>query len=204
LFFSLQAVFRARVKATFAGEELPEIMQDLKVLINTPLNTIIHLIMFRATSALKMITDVFLRQIRRLQLHGLYKSSTWNYRIVSNNIYELEEAARLTPALKKVINAANSMPTTLWFSQKEKDDGALDDLIACGQLTLCRNLANYLHDLKKGSSKSLVWDEIKEYHQEIDAVLEVLELYWQSFRVDPHWLVRKYAEDREEHEQKLA
>ncbi|PHI18614.1 hypothetical protein CEQ90_17090 [Lewinellaceae bacterium SD302] len=200
-YLGIRSMFRARIASAFAGDDLPEIMKDLKVVINTPLATVLHLIVFRATSALKMITDIFLRQIRRLQIHGLYKSMSWKNRIVSNNIYELKGADQLTPELKKVIHAANSMPTTLWFSQNEKKEGALDDLIACGQLTLCSNLADYLKSLKKGSKREMVWNEVKDYHQEIDAVLEVLEHYWQNFRLDPYWMIRMYKDEQAEHEE---
>lgn len=200
-YLGMRSFFRAKVASTFAGEDLPEIMKDLKILINTPLSTVLHLIVFRATSAMKMITDIFLRQIRRLQLKGLHKSLSWNYRIVRNDIYELQGGDQLTPELKKVVNAANNMPTTLWFSQNEKKDGALDDLIACGQLTLCNNLANYLRDLKRGRNKKVVWDEVEDYHQEIDAVLEILEHYWQNFRLDPYWMIRLYKEEQTEHEE---
>lgn len=196
IYWKVRSVFRTKVAETFAGEGLTEIRNDLKVLVKTPLYIIIHLLAFRATSSMKMISDVFLRRIRRLQIHGLYKSSNWNYRIVSNNIYELKDAQKLTPALKKVIDAANNMPTTLWFSQQEKRAGALDDLIACGQLTLCSNLIDYLQAIKKGKKKARVWDQATDYQAELDEVLELVEFYWQRFRVDPYWLIKKYKAER--------
>lgn len=200
VFLYIRAIFRARVSETFAGDELPEIMQNLKILVNTPLYIIIHLLKFRASSALKMITDIFLRRIRELQIKGLFKNATWNYRIVINNIYDLKGADKLTLKLKRVIAAANNMPTTLWFTQKEKDAGVLDDLIACGQLTLCNNLANYIRKLKKDSSKQNGWKNLEHHHQEIDALLTTLETYWQKFRVDPHWLIKQYHTERKQHE----
>lgn len=194
-FIVVRGILVREISATFAGKQLPEILQDFRVLLRTPIYILLYLIKFRALSVLKMVTDVFLRRIRALQLTALYSNPKWNDRVKANNIYTLQgrHTDELGFKLKHVIEAANSMPTTLWFSQIEKKNHMLDDLIAAGQATLCHNLMHYIEKLpnKKFNGEN-IWETTPDVEKDKIAALKVqLEAFWEDFKRDPYWLLNR-------------
>jgi predicted acylesterase/phospholipase RssA len=196
LFYSLKSVIQKEVAGAFGQTQSPEIFKDLGVLLKTPLYILFYLLKFRATSVLVMVMSIFMRRIRRLQLDTLYGSPEWFYRFKSNYIYALEKDDSLPEGMKKTIKAANTMPTTLWFSDKEKKDGVLDDLIACGQFTMCHNLIKYTKKLKTGEFKKTVWDKLsKEKQKEIEDLQKLMEKDWEDFKKDPYWLLNNLKRD---------
>ncbi len=206
LFFGVRGLIHQQVRKTFAGEDLPEILRDFGFLTNTPLYILAYLVKLRVVSVEKMVMDLFLRRIRRLQLSALFDNQNWAGRLQTNNIYTLEHAKGhdMSPAMEAVITLANTMPTTLWFSQKNKDDGMLDSLIACGQISLCYNLKQYnqqLRALKMDYRGSDVWSGLSATEKEVvDEMDRQLEVCWQKFREDPFWLLKEdiaRAEKRE-------
>lgn len=197
LFLMTRSFLVKKISTTFAGNELPRILKDFRVILKTPIYILLYLFEFRATSVLKMVMDIFLRRIRRLQLNSLYESPDWNYRFWANNIYSLKEEKNfeeLPKKMKKAIENANKMPTTLWFSEAEKANGMLDDLIACGQFTLCSNLSNYIQYIKE---KKKIWDQIPTDKQRaIEEILSSIEEAWKKFEEDPYWLLYQYKNKR--------
>ncbi|MFK8162107.1 MAG: patatin-like phospholipase family protein [Lewinella sp.] len=195
MFFTVRKIVIREVSKTFAGGQLPEILKDFGVLTSTPIYILYYLAKFRALSVLKMVMDIFLRRIRQLQISALFASPGWNGRIKNNNIYTLKGAHVDVVGFKmsKVIAAANSMPTTLWFSQEEKDEHMLDNLIAAGQCTLCFNLRKYIDELKtKEYEGKNIWAATPPAQQaNIEQLRRVLEDYWKHFREDPYWLLNE-------------
>lgn len=195
VFLAIRAILVREISATFAGKQLPEILQDFRVLLQTPIYILFYLIKFRALSVMKMVTDVFLRRIRALQLTALYSNPRWNGRIKANNIYTLQgrDTNEIGFKLKRVIEAANTMPTTLWFSQAEKKNHMLDDLIAAGQATLCQNLIYYIEKLPdKNFEGENIWERTPDAEKEkIAALKEKLDAYWIDFKKDPYWLLNR-------------
>jgi len=195
LFFNVRKIVIKEVSKTFAGGQLPEILKDFGVLTSTPIYILYYLAKFRALSVLKMVMDIFLRRIRQLQISALFASPGWNGRIKNNNIYTLKGAHVDVVGFKmsKVIAAANTMPTTLWFSQEEKDEHMLDNLIAAGQCTLCFNLRKYIDELKtKEYEGKNIWAATPPAQQaNIEQLRLVLEDYWKHFREDPYWLLNE-------------
>jgi predicted acylesterase/phospholipase RssA len=193
-YFMAKSKLSDAIEENFGPDQLNEYLKDFKVLIKTPIYILVYLIKFRLTSVLKMVSDVFLRRIRRLSLDALYGSNDWNYRFKSNYIYTLQQNDKdLTPQMVKAVKAANDMPTTLWFTEKEYADGVLNELIACGQFTQCRNLIRYLDRIMAGTYKKKVWDKLTPAYQE-----ELIELNrrmledWEQFKKDPYWLLNKH------------
>jgi len=179
----------------FGTKESPELLKHLKVINRTPLPVLFYLAKLRATSVMKMVSDVFLKRIRSLQLDALYGSEDWRYRIQSNNIYTLERDLSLPEQMKKVIKHANSMPTTLWFSEKEKNAGMLDDLIACGQFTMCYNLLSYINNFRLSNQHKQVWDGLTKAQQKAIDQLEIdLNEDWNRFKSDPYYLLKMYKD----------
>jgi len=128
-------------------------------------------IQLRITSLQAMAGSVFMRRIRELGLNFIYQQYTGDdrYKVVSNFIYELKTTRKFaklklpaevqTPSepLLKVINAAVDMPTTLWFDEKKQ----IDNLIVCGQATICCKLMVYLLD-RHGGDINAFPDEVKD------------------------------------------
>ena len=203
VFFSLRSAFIREISETFAGDELPEILRDFKVITRTPIYIVWYLIKFRANSVLKMVMDIFLRRIRSLQIESLFDDSRWRTRLQVNNIYTLENASEdiIGGEVKKVVEAANKMPTTLWFTEKEKEQNILDDLIACGQLTLCFNLIEYCESLKKENKPKKfddknIWENVpEEDKKKIEALHKELEANWEKFKQDPYWLLNAFKNE---------
>jgi len=199
-YFTAQHFFYKEVSKTFTGAQLPEILQDFKVITRTPVYIVLYLVRFRALSAAKMVTDIFLRRIRRLQLNALYASPKWNGRIKDNNIYTLKSksTAEIGFRMKEVVQSANTMPTTLWFTEEQKENHMLDDLIACGQFTLCYNLLKYCEELRtKDFRGENIWAKTPEEQQQKIVNLEVqLKDSWSKFMQDPYWLLNKEKEGK--------
>ena len=196
LYFSVFLLVRKHLKNGLAGmfgaDAVRELMRNLKVLSSTPIYILSYLVKFRVSSVVKMVSDLFLRRIRRLQLNSLYSDNTWNYRLKTNNIYDLSDVSDLTPALQSVIEMANQMPTTLWFTTREKQSKMLDNLIAAGQVTMCRNVIRYIERIRDGGYREKVWTLLSYEDQEAISELHAsAKIDWEKFLVDPFWLLKQ-------------
>lgn len=174
------------------------------------------LIMNRVSSVQSMVSDVFMKQVRRQEYGRVYNDRMWSPRLIMNAIYELtleqtiyrneNDKDRLSadlknpsPTLMKTAEKARSMGTTLWFTPDELEEDAekkrsmLNILIACGQFTGCFNLLNYIEKVLWGR-------ENKEAYDSYDLVIktEIKEFYarllsdWRRFNDDPFWMVDAY------------
>lgn len=160
----------------------------------------------RKNSVLKMVGEVFLKHVRRLNYRQLYNDDSWKNRRIMNAIYELkagEEFLRdrvlknnlpdyLIPSqkLQEVASVAASMSTTLWFSPEEiQKKNMMETIIACGQFTICWNLLEYIALAKRDRTN------LAPGHADILALEEELKADWEFFNKDPYWLVKKVNED---------
>ena len=179
---------------SFGTEDALGMRKDLKILLKTPIYVLIYLMELRATSSLKMVTDVFMRRIRQLQLSSLFdRDSDWFYRVCPNYIYTLLDKKEIALSLEinDIVAAANQMPTSLWFSQKDKQNQVLDKLIVCGQLSMCFNLLSYLENLKDSLGYK-VWKHLEEEEKtELEKLHIQMKSDWKRFQEDPYWLLEK-------------
>lgn len=153
----------------------------------------------RGTSGVKMINDIFLKQIRRLNYDLFYTNDRLKNRRITALIYELtedqykysksdekgvdEKIKEIEEPGQKIFKAAQiakEMPTTLWFSEEDKEVQRLKNLVSCGQFTGCYNLLKYCHDLKKA--------DVNVDSVVLDNIIEVLQADWSKFIDDPYWL----------------
>jgi len=201
LYFYAKSQLSAFIKESFGPHQLKEYLKDFRILIKTPVYILLYLIKFRISSVMKMVSDVFMRRIRRLSLDSLYDSDDWNYRFKSNYIYTLKkeietlkkEEEDFSEEMQDIINAANSMPTTLWFTEKEIEDKVLDDLIICGQFTQCYNLKQYLERIMTGAYKDKVWDSLdQDYKDKLIDLKDRIDADWKEFKNKPKWLFDDY------------
>jgi predicted acylesterase/phospholipase RssA len=193
LFYLGKNLLKSALHGSFGGDAVPGMMQDLGVLTKTPIYILSYLIKFRVSSVVKMVSELFLRRIRRLQLDALYRDKEWNYRFKSNYIYSLSKSSNdVSPELMETINMANNMPTTLWFTTEEKDSKMLDHLIAAGQITMCHNLIKYIKRIRDGKYKAKVWAKLCADDQNAIETLESsLKEDWKKFNDDPFWLLQR-------------
>jgi predicted acylesterase/phospholipase RssA len=108
-------------------------------------NQFIDMLELRASSLVALASSVFMRRIRRLVFDSVYNDISLTPKLVSNLIYGVLEHHQRPPELewlepsdrmRKVAEAANTMPTTLWFTDPQQ----MKDLIACGQISICHKL----------------------------------------------------------------
>lgn len=125
-----------------------DIVGNLEVLERTPVNVLINLAGIRATSLMTIANDVFMKRIRRIQYESLYTNKAWKDRVVGNFLYSLKDIkdSSLPDQWKNILETANRMPTTLWFSPEHKSEKMLDQLIMAGQLTLCHLLIDHVEE----------------------------------------------------------
>lgn len=198
VFFTARRIFIREVSKTFAGGQLPEILKDFKVLMRIPIYILVYLVKLRGLSVIKMVMDVFLRRIRRLQLDALFAEVAWKGRVQTNNLYTLQgkHLNDVGAKIQRVVASANTMPTTLWFSEKDKKNHLLDDLIACGQFSLCYNLISYCKEIKEKTYEGEnIWENTPpEAREEIETLQAILEGFWDRFRQEPYWLLNQDKE----------
>jgi len=153
----------------------------------------------RMTSAVKMVSEIFLKQIRRLNYDLLYKDNDLQNKRITALIYELTEeqfdhgasdeiikdmkVPRIngpSDAIYDAARIASDMKTTLWFTEDDKEKERLKNLVSCGQFTACYNLLKYCADLEKAKA-------------DVDMKLlrkmkSIFKSDWEKFRDDPYWL----------------
>ncbi|MEN8185521.1 MAG: patatin-like phospholipase family protein [Bacteroidota bacterium] len=148
----------------------------------------------RLTSTVKMVSEVFLKQLRRMNYDLLYSKGHLQNKIITSTVYELNDQEtlynkkkrfneKIKPApgkqLKKVALLASDAPTSLWWDENDKSHDRMDCLIACGQFTTCYNLMDYILKLKKSEITS----------KEIDDMYSLLEKDWKEFNKNPLFIV---------------
>lgn len=186
-----------------------EFLNKLKQLNKINFNIYRDLIMNRLNSAKTMVSDVFMKQLRRFSYDKVYNDDNWKVRVVSNTIYELTESEvklRNNDKNKKILNEkilnpstilqhvaekAFSMGTTLWFTPEQLTNNndlkhnMPDIIIACGQFTICFNLIEYI--------EKILWNS--EYPDNFKNNEEIINLHqqllsdWNKFNENPFWMV---------------
>jgi hypothetical protein len=154
----------------------------------------------RITSSVKMINEVFLKQMRRLNYKILYTKSSLKNKLITTTVYELNGKATpysgnnfkynkaIEPAPSKILTSvcltASETPTTLWWDKKDIKENRMDKLIACGQFTLCYELMEYILKLKQEEN------DLDINFDDIDLLFEALSKDWKKFNNDPMFLVK--------------
>ena len=179
---------------------VPKFMKDkIKRFQNLKLRLIQRMIEERGTSSLLMISDIFLKQIRRLNYDLLYKDESLKNRRITTLIYELthnqyqkgDSDEKEMDIKQELINEpseliynsakiASEMDTTLWFTEKDREVSRLKNMVSCGQFTACYNLLKYCMDLKK---KGANVDP-----QLLDQMISIFHADWNKFIKDPYYL----------------
>ncbi len=182
----------------------------LDFLTGAQLRILIQMLEARAASVVSMVSDINLKQVRRLIYEMFYDSACWDNRRVPNFIYELSSYNSTTrthrinsksrlgwaatkadktlllenlDAISPVAEEARTMGTTLWFSEEETKEEKFKKLIATGQFTTCMNLLEYVISLER--KRTPIDEDGKKIIQEIKRQL-VADLA--LFKDDPYFL----------------
>jgi hypothetical protein len=196
---------------------LPQsIVQKLLDFLTTArLNILVQMLEARATSVVSMVSDVNLKQVRRLIFEMFYEAACWENRRVPNFIYELSSHNAATrsnrlnskgrsgwtasdedkqlllaglEAIHPVAEEARTMGTTLWFSEQDIKDQKLQKIIATGQFTTCMNLLEYIISLER---KRVAFDaDAKTKLKDLKALL-IRDM--NEFKADPYFLYNQLA-----------
>lgn len=148
-------------------------------LMRTRLSALEQMVKNRISSVVTMVSDVNLKQIRRLVNDLFYQNRLFDNRRCSNYIYEystmnfvarknrvmnskhwppdMKELMIPTVAMQTVAEGARTMGTTLWFDKEDTDQHMLRKLVACGQFTVCGSLLEYILDLEANEK---VWKSL--------------------------------------------
>ncbi len=185
---------------------LPGFMKGkLKYFANLRTRLIKRMIIDRGTSAVKMISEIFLKQIRRLNYDLFYTNEDLKNRRITTLIYELtkeqyvnsesdekkeeEKPGEIPSPGDKIYGSAKiarDMGTTLWFTEEDRAVHRLKNLVSCGQFTACYNLLKYCMDLKK--------TKVNIDKNDLETAIKSLLADWKHFIDDPYWLHDKQDE----------
>jgi hypothetical protein len=158
------------------GHVAKMMLKYLKYFLKLPYGVLKPMITSRTNSGIKLVSDLFLKQIRRGQYENLFTKPRMVHRTISCLIYEFssQHAERrvsilkqkddawwnpvsniLMPskALQDITNEAKAVGTTLWFDESELSKEQRDKVIATGQFTACYNLIKHICRLEILDSK---------------------------------------------------
>jgi hypothetical protein len=165
----------------------------------------------RKKSAMKLVSDVFIKQMKWFSFERVYGDVAWKPRLIMNSAFELTEAEiikrkkkysflsrELSDPGEEIISAAtiaSNVNTELWFTPEDLsgDKNKLNSLIASGQFTTCFNLLKYFEKFIKNKRYK---DEYDQYSEEtkkaLDQLYRSLKEDWKKFKKDPYWLTNEW------------
>ncbi|MCD6065689.1 MAG: Patatin [Bacteroidetes bacterium] len=191
---------------------VPEFFSKRMVLFdNLRFGLLYNLIGNRRKSAMKLVSKVFIKQMRWHSFQRVYGEAEWRPRLIMNAIFDMTDEevekrkkkypqfspAILEPGEKliQVANKANSMGTTLWFTDHELEgkDNMLDTVIACGQFNICFNLLEYIEKFIKNPKYQNSYEKYSpEIKQSLNEFHQNLLKDWEKFKKDPYWMVNEW------------
>ncbi|WP_298757944.1 patatin-like phospholipase family protein [uncultured Psychroserpens sp.] len=190
----------SRLKSLFKKNVPEPLLDDILTFQKLDIGLIQRMLTDRLTSAMKMINDVFLKQMRRLNYDLFYSKPELNNRRVTATVYKLngqdtpyskganyndQIQPKPSKGLESVCLTASETPTTLWWDKTDIAKNRMETLIACGQFTVCYELMDYILKLKADTNSG-----VNDF-TEIDKLYKALEKDWKAFNDQPLWLVNK-------------
>jgi len=199
---SVKIAVLSRLKHLF-NKNIPEaLLDDILTFEKLDISLIQVMLSNRVTSAMTMINDVFLKQMRRVNYDLFYSKNELKNKRITATVYKLsgkKSPYMKTPAYNKGIKApsknlesvcltASETPTTLWWDKKDIVKNRMQTLIACGQFTVCYELMEYILELKADPESNIA------DFTEIDKLHDALKADWASFNKKPLWLVEELCD----------
>ena len=188
------------IQRTLRTELLPQVplvgsaaWDDLKKL---RLTQVLAMVQLRLGSLLALTSSVFMKRIRGLVYGLVYRDERYKGKRVSNLIYHLAsgsswpavlpaEVPQPSPELRRVVDVAADMPTSLWFDEPHE----LPCLVAAGQATICFNLMKWVARHRR--------DDPTADPPPMGELWDRLLADWRRFVERPYWrLEERLAEER--------
>ena len=168
-----------------------------------PFGELLPLLLDRVNSLKILLSEVFLKIVRRLNYHKLYSNNKYEFRRVSNLIkgllapqLQVVDSFDITSSsayssihrdLHQIVLSASRFGTTLWFTEDEQLDAMLDKLVVAGQAGICYQLMKYLEEvtsLPQNGFQQLPPD----MQHDILQVLDQCRADWANFQSNPYYL----------------
>ncbi|MDO6759500.1 patatin-like phospholipase family protein [Tamlana sp. 2_MG-2023] len=189
----------SRLKSIFKKQVPEPLLDDILTFQKLDISLIQRMLSERLTSAMSMINDVFLKQMRRLNYDLFYSKDALKNKRITATVYKLngqktpynkgKNYNKAIPAPSKILEnvclTASETPTTLWWDKVDVTKNRMETLIACGQFTICYELMDYILDLKKD------YENLFVDFPEIAKMYKSLETDWENFNKNPLWLVNQ-------------
>jgi predicted acylesterase/phospholipase RssA len=142
------------------SENRPSLWEFVKGL---TVRDVLHMLKLRLLSVLRLASEIFLNRVRQLSYRWLLEFEELESRVVPNEIFKLKVLnattgqgsmtprgpwplpdwlESTTPGINDIVETASSMGTQIFLSEPAEDN--LKTLAACGQVTTCFNLLEYL------------------------------------------------------------
>ncbi|MCT4603582.1 MAG: patatin-like phospholipase family protein [Marinifilum sp.] len=181
-----------KLKGVFKKNVPESLLDEVESFQRLDIDLVKRMLLERTTSGVKMINDVFLKQIRYLNYELLYSSESLKSRRISSVIGDLNgekkthaEITAPKKQLKSVAKIASEAPTTLWWSEEDKKVDRMNSLIACGQFTTCYNLMKYILELQGNGVEA----------EGMDEMYKELKKDWLEFNKDPLFAVQTFGNE---------
>ncbi len=150
---------------------------------------VIELVESRIKSLVVLTSSVFMKRVRNLGYKDINVYPKYQGKLCPNLIYGLDDHERfgarinargLEPSeeLRTLACNAESVPTNLWFTEED----TLQNLIACGQATMCFNIMKYILDNKTV--------DLNAPRSRISEIFTAAQTLWEDFKVTPKKFVR--------------
>jgi len=191
---------KSRLKTLFKKNVPEPLLEDIVSFKKLDISLIQVMLTDRLTSAMTMINDVFLKQMRRINYDLFYSKNELKNKRITATVYKLNgqkspysngssynKDIKPTPSksLESVGLTASETPTTLWWDKTDIAKNRMETLVACGQFTVCYELMDYILKLK-ADTESTITD-----FTEIDKLYNDLQTDWKAFNKQPLWLVEE-------------
>lgn len=184
-------------------------------LIDLPLKKIEPLMINRAKSLIILSTEVFLKNIRRLnydrlfndkkfenkRIASLIRELTWadyfeKYKLKRNNSASISEdevkkefQAKFEEKLPEIAKKAAEFGTTLWFADEQNKEEMMNSLIASGQFNICFNLLEYLNKILINNSYQEFFEKNPDVRSELESMKVICSRDWENFKENPMHLL---------------
>jgi predicted acylesterase/phospholipase RssA len=144
---------------------------------------LLSLLQSRFDSLMAITSYIFMKRIRALNLSGVMEDPTLRNDVLFNVLYEMElnhpkligkdPETQPSEALKQLAARAEAVETKLWVTNQQE----LDDLIACGQATMCFNILKFLWEKRTA--------EMEAKSQPLYALYQDALKLWKELKLEP-------------------
>lgn len=159
-------------------------------------NQYFRIVSKRYKSFSKVVSTVMMGHIRKKNIEMLTLNSHWTNRFVipcissltSNGDWKKDEKARKMMAgayeLMRISDVASNFHSTLWFSKNDLDKGIPNQILACGQFSICYELYMWVdsHNGRQANMQGVLSRISKD-------LKGTLKEDWRNFKENPYMLV---------------